>query len=160
MSIYAAEFMRQINPYRDKNATPAIRSKGKYRLHSFVCPNIWPLGYTIEQAFGVYRWMVETADNYPDPRRYGRNALTPVLSCVSSLPDDIHAITSLEDLRKRFQWALFACYGLAGTLHRWRTEHGITVDGVHWLHFPHYEPFNGPTSEADFQKMLTKMCQG
>ena len=155
MSIYAAECMRQINPYRSE--TPVIRSKGKYRMIDFVRPNIWPFGYTIEQAFGVYRWMVETADNYPAPRNSGRNALEPVLSCVSRLPYDIRPITSLDDLRERFRWALFAVYGLMGTLQRWRREHGITVDGVHWIRFPHYEPFNGPTSEADFRKMLTDM---
>jgi len=155
MSIYAAEFMRQINPYRDGEAR--VRRKGKYRLINFVRPNIWPFGYTIEQSFGVYRWMVETADNYPDARRCGRNALEPVLSCVSRLPSDVAPITSLRGLEERFRWAMFAVYGLMGTLERWRAEYGIRVEGVHWIRFPHYEPFNGPSSERDFGEMLTAM---
>jgi hypothetical protein len=87
-----------------------------------------------------------------------------LLSKQPSCIDDYYGpgpICSLDDLKKRFQYALFAWAGPSAV--RWRAENEINVNTRKILSFPHYAPFAGaplngkPTCEADIEKALGKL---
>lgn len=130
------------------------RTRGTYRLIEFIRPCCyWPQPYCVEQALGVYRWMVETALDPKYQTRWGCNPTLAQLAATSGRVRDLFyfpSIGSIAALRKRFQYALFSAYG--GD--QWREDYQIHQDAVRTLTFPHYRLTEAATSEHEFTKRL------
>ena len=128
-----------------------MKSKAKYRLIEFIRPDgFWPQPYTLEQAFGVFAWMLRTGDGYHDDGQWGRRDVRSLLSCKPtctnySAVDPIH---SVADLERRFHYALLSQCA-TGALARWRKDHRIVADGEIIIHFQHHAYGKTPTSEHD-----------
>ena len=125
-------------------------TKAKYRLIEFVRPgSYWPYPYSIEQAFGAWRWMVSTA---MQPKYRTQRGCCPALATVGASPGRVRRLEhvapfgSLEELRERFQYAMFLAGG--PECEQWRKDYGIHQDGVVTLAFPHHRLTTGPVSQA------------
>ena len=122
-----------------------LRQKARYSFIELVRPD-WFVPYSIEQRFGIFRWMVATCATSSTP-------MHP--NCVNDY--DVSGVSSIAQLQKRFHFALLSRDASAS---RWRSENGIDVAGHKILHFPHYAPFLGAPiqgkllSEQDTQKAL------
>jgi hypothetical protein len=148
------------------NAPAPLRQRARYDFINLIRPDHEV--YTVEQRFQIYRWMVATAKAIKPTReetgRWGVMGPIALLSKQPSCIDDYYGpgpICSLDDLKKRFQYALFAWAGPSAA--RWRAENGISVNTRKILSFPHYLPYAGaplngkPTCEADIEKALEKL---
>lgn len=134
-----------------------IRTKAKLRLINFLRPDCFPYPYAIEQAFHVFQWMVLTGKDYT---KYGRPGVFELLSMSPSCLgfSSVRSITSLEDLRRRFHYALLSVTEMP-LVAEWKRVNGISIEAEKWLHFPHYTPFIGNPlgSERDIQDALSKL---
>jgi hypothetical protein len=133
-----------------------LKRSAEIRFIEFVRPDgYWPYPYSTEQAFQVFRWMVTTGKEYT---KFGAPGVTELLStnptCLNF--SRVHPITSREDLRKRFHYALLSNYGTP-FVDQWRKANSISVTESRRLHFPHYTPFMGAgayESERDIKDAL------
>lgn len=139
-----------------------MKYKAKFDFVEFVRPDYyWPSRYTIEQAFGVIRWMAETGAAFQHSERWGRRgpieALSKKPSCCGF--SSVTPIRSIEDLRQRFHYAILSGYGGSG-LNDWREKYDIRCGGSQTIAFPHYKPLAGGarwTCEADVKKAIEAM---
>lgn len=124
-----------------------IRHKARYDFIEFVRPTSYH-SYTVEQQFGVLRWMVERAHAInPTKAETGRWGVSGPLELLSKKPSCVNhsgvdPIGSLDDLRERFHYALLSQYGGPSVV-RWMSNNGICITGKKVIHFPHYAPFAG-----------------
>ncbi len=104
--------------------------------------------------------MVRTGNAYRCSSGWGSYGPRELLSASSGVAlSRVSPIRSLDDLRRRFQHAFFGTHGGKATT-AWRVDHGIHVDTIKWLRFPHHEPFTESpsplTCENDVQKTLER----
>ncbi len=128
-----------------------MKSKAKYTLIEFLRPDgFWPYPYTLEQAFGVFAWMLRTGDKYHDDGQWGRHDIRSLLSCNPTCTNfsEVDPIHSVSDLRRRFHYAILGSH-VGPSLCRWRSEHRILPSGQPIIHFPHHAYDKTPTSEFD-----------
>lgn len=128
-----------------------MKTKTRYSFIEFLRPDsYWPTPYTIEQAFGVFRWLAQTGYAYEDKTRWGVQNIFSLLSgnptCVNF--SEVDPIRSVADLRRRFHYAFLSSY-LGPNLQRWREEHGIRPDGEKVIAFPHHAFDDLPDSNAN-----------
>lgn len=132
-----------------------VATKAKYRLVDFVRPSCgyWPTPYTLEQAFGVFRWMIVTGKEYHQPTTWGRSSVDCLLSCKPTCVgfSDVDPITSIDDLQRRFQYALLYDVANGGSMARWRKENGVTLDSARVISFPHHPWHTTEISEHEFK---------
>lgn len=105
----------------------------------------WPAPLSVEQAFETMRWLVRTGQDrkYLRSTRYGERGVVDLLNAdTHSSAGGFHPITSLEDLRKRFHWAVLAVPDTDGQ-EIWRYEHGIDVGAAAAIAVPTYKPGAG-----------------
>jgi hypothetical protein len=134
------------------------RSKMKFRFLDLLRPDRFPYPYSLEQAFHIFKWMVTTGEEYT---RYGSPGVRDLLnmrpSCLNS--GQVNPITSLDDLRRRFHYALLA-HEEVPLATSWKKANGICIQAEKWLAFPHYTPFGGNFgSEFDIEKSLKKLLE-
>lgn len=131
-----------------------MRTKATYKFIEFVRPDHFPYPYSLEQAFGVLRWMIDRADpqKYRDMGRWGVSYAECLLSLKPSCTGitTIRPITSLEDLRRRFHYALLSDQ-VGPNVARWRLHNDITVNGSKIIHFPHAAPMKDTVCENDIR---------
>lgn len=113
-----------------------IQTKVKMKFIELLRPDCyWPSPYTLEQALGTFQWMVKTGEKYD---RYNRPGVTELLSmkptCINSY--DVEPITSVDDLRKRFHFALLSKYA-SHSANKWREDNNIRCGRQRVLYFPH-----------------------
>lgn len=126
-----------------------MKTKAKYKFIEFIRPGcFWPEPYTLEQAFGVFAWMLQTGKGYHDDGTYGRRAVYPLLSGKPSCANfsAVDPIYSVADLERRFHYAILGGY-VGPNLGRWRKDNHILPDGERVIHFPHHDYGKTPTSE-------------
>lgn len=149
-----------------KNKQRAKRS-AVVSLIEFLRPDCyWPHPYSLEQAFQLFRWMVATAakSRYSDQMRWGAMSPIDLLSDSSGIGhSSVAPISSIADLRRRFQLAFFGTHGGNGTL-RWREENGIQAYGTVTLPYRHYVPHAGAKhlgfdSESAIETALNKFFE-
>jgi hypothetical protein len=132
-----------------------IKTRAKIRFIDFLRPGSFPYPYTIEQALHVFRWMISTGAAY---QKYMHSGVYELLSmkptCINH--NSVDSITSLDDLRCRFHWALLSA-GDSPIVKEWKQDMGISIQGEKILVFPHYTPFENTQSEADIQKALKSL---
>lgn len=138
-----------------------MKTKARYEFIDFIRPKAgyWPSPYTVEQAFGVFRWMAETGPRYHAPSRWGTASVKCLLSCQPTCVsfNEITPITGIEDLERRFHYALLYKASPGGVYDRWRTDCGIGIEQSRVISFPHHDPFKGPISEATIQSSLESL---
>lgn len=124
-----------------------MKSKATYKFIDFIRPGgYWPHPYSIEQAFGVFSWMLKTGESYHDQGRWGRHDVRSLLSCKPTCVNfsEVDPIASVKDLERRFHYAILDdCVG--PNLGQWRHNFGVTPTGRAIIHFPHDD---GTTSNA------------
>ena len=132
-----------------------IKTRAKIRFIDFLRPESFPYPYTIEQAFHVFRWMVSTRAAYQEWMRSGVYELLSMKpTCINH--SSVDPITSLDDLRCRFHWALLSAAVLPIAAN-WKQDMGISIQGEKIVVFPHYTPFENTQSEDDIQKALKSL---
>lgn len=137
-----------------------MKTKAKIAFVEFVRPDgYWPQPYTIEQAFEVFRWMVKTGRPFERPTRWGQNGPMEMLSCNPSCTEHHHVtnVLSIEDLRRRFHFALLSAYGTSSGVQEWREAENIKIGAERIIAFRHHKPFSGGagwTCEADVEKAI------
>lgn len=138
-----------------------MKTKALYRFIEFIRPGgYWPSQYTIEQAFGVFAWMVHTGKDYGDKVPYVTQSVDSLLSCKPECGvADVKPITSIADLRKRFHYAVLGNPYVGPNVTKWRNTFGITTDGKRIVHFPHYDYMEAPICFADVEKAITAMFE-
>lgn len=128
-----------------------IATKAKIRFADYVRPGGYPP--SIERRFGVFWWVVKAAHATRPTRTYwGPQGPIELLSmkptCVNC--HEVAPIESLEDLDRRFHYALLSDCG-SPAVDRWRAENGISVTSTRWVYFPHrkrHDPRRGPWSSS------------
>lgn len=143
MSAFAATYARTSGVFDSPDKKPILRTRAKFHFRAFISPDgYWPSPYSIEQAFGVLRWMAETG---ADKKKYGDRTTwvtQSVASLVSCKPTcgviEIDAVRNIADLTKRFHYALLSIHN-GPAVQRWRLDHNVTPDGEAVIHFPHYQ---------------------
>ena len=113
-----------------------MKTKAKISFIEFLRPCChWPYPYTLEQAFEVFRWMVKTGAPYGEFRERGPlETLSGKPTCIGF--SRVEPITSIEDLRKRFHYALLDNYG-GKTTDSWRENEKIDISQTRILRFKH-----------------------
>lgn len=117
-----------------------MKSKFKVEFANLISPDgFWPWPYSIEQAFGIFEWMVETGERYPPV--HGRWVDCGVTELLGTQPTcgysgSTQKVHSCADLRKRFHWAVLSRYTNSCT-EKWRADNNITPMGVKIIHFAH-----------------------
>jgi len=161
-------YMLHCAPMGFTNPAP-LHIKARYAFIELVRPDCWKL-YSIEQYFGIFRWMVQTAcattPTESETGRWGASGPVDLLngspSCVNA--PEVDGIRGIQDLSKRCHYALLA-RDIGSSAHRWRNENRININESRILTFPHYAPFCGapllgkPTSESDIGKALTGLLE-
>lgn len=99
----------------------------------FIRPDsFWPYPYSIEQAFQTFRWMVETGNEYRGQagRYSAQNGVRELLSKKPSCLEfrAVSPITSLDDLRERFHYAILSNHGHP-TVDQWRNDFDVLPTG-------------------------------
>lgn len=136
-------------------------SKATYQFIEFVRPSggYWPWPYSLEQAFGVFRWMIDVADpeKYHDKTEWGRRTVECLLSKKPSCTGmyEIDPINSLKDLEARFHYALLG--NASNNVNRWRAHHDIGVSSKKIIHFDHAVPMRDAESEAQIQGAFVRL---
>lgn len=128
------------------------------QLEAFLRPDsFWPSPYSTEQAFQLFRALLDSGRPYRDPRT--RAGVIELLSMASGCNfSAVTPIRNLADLRERFRWVFFGeIFGDA--VDRWRRECGISAYGEFNIPYRHYKPkapvFHlGFQSESDIRKAL------
>lgn len=116
-----------------------MKTKATYDWIDFVRPDgYWPYPYTIDQAFGVFAWMMKTGSHTKHSTTWGMQGVYELLSCKSSCVNfhSVDPIISLDDLRKRFHYAILGKAGSSVQL--WRQKYGILIGKRRQIHFPHF----------------------
>lgn len=166
----AHQYMLHANP------VPGARVKGPLRRKSFTVPLIellrpdgyWPQPLSIEQAFEVLRWMATTGSSKPEftsQLQWGRAGIHELLTGGSGLSHGrVEPITSIEDLRRRFHFAVLSRASSRGQ-EMWRSEFGIRPEGTVTVPYPTYKPFAalphlGWRSEADVHAEIKRLTTG
>lgn len=128
-----------------------MKTKAKYRFIEFVRPDgWWPQPYTLEQAFGVFAWILKTGSKIYDQSGWGRRDIRSLLSCKPTCVNfsEVEPVVSVQDLERRFHHAILS--GFVGpNIRAWREKLGITPDGEAIISFPHHGWKGGPFSEHD-----------
>ncbi len=159
----AAAYMAHSAPMGFKRA-PRIRQSMSCAFIELVRPDCYDL-YSIECQFHIFRWMVQTASEVKPTKaetgRWGVSGPIDLLkmspSCVNGYPP-LH-IHSLEDLRRRFHFAVLA-RDIGPSAQRWRREQFVAPGESRTLDFPHYPAFKGAplqgkiVSESDVSKSI------
>lgn len=145
MSAFAATYSRTHNVFGDRSEDkkPILRTRAKFRFRAFISPDgYWPSPYSIEQAFGVLRWMAETGadkSKYGDKTTWVTQSVAALLSCKPTCGmTEIDPIRDIADLTKRFHYAILSIHN-GPRVEQWRRDHGITADGSEIISFPHYQ---------------------
>lgn len=124
------------------------RQKAAVQLIEFARPRgCWPYKYSIEMAFAVLHWMVVSGKGYVTPGQWVNTSVASLLGAQSLDCSYGNPITSLDDLRERFQNAFFA--PSVASVDKWREDCGINVYNTLDLKFPHYKP-GSPPAELGF----------
>jgi hypothetical protein len=116
-----------------------MKTKATYSFAEFIRPDcFWPHPYTLEQAFGVLKWMIDSGQGYFDATRWGTQTIEGLLSKKPTCTGfrEIEPVISIDDLRERFHYALLS-RNVGPNLARWRREQGIEVGGKRTMVFPH-----------------------
>lgn len=143
--------------------TKDIQSRFKVSFIELVRPGSFPYPYTLEQAFQVLRWMATTGAEYRADTRWGDQGVFEVLSKKPSCRgfSGVTPISSLEDLRERFHYAILSKSENA-IVDKWRRDHDVLPDGKAIIPYPVHkdwgvrEPFK---SQADLKKALTELLE-
>lgn len=138
-----------------------MQTKAKFRFIEFIRPTCyWPHPYTLEQAFGVFRWMVQTGKPFIDQGRWGQHTVKSLLSkkptCVNF--SYVEPIVSIDDLRERFHYAILSDY-VGPQLRAWREKFRIRPDGEAVISFPHHKWHTADSSEAEFASGLSALLR-
>jgi hypothetical protein len=163
----AGAYMAYSGPMGLFRRPAVLRQKATYSFIELVRPDGYPV-YTIEQRFGILRWMAATArattPTKAETGAWGAENTFCLLNCHPTCVNDdrVYAIQSLDDLDRRFHFALLSA-NAGASARRWRKENGISVTEQKILHFPHFKPFAGaplqgkPRSEAYIKKAVTSL---
>ncbi|MBK6616363.1 hypothetical protein [Ottowia sp.] len=134
------------------------RQKATISLIEFLRPGgHWPYPYSVEMAFHVFHWMIASGSGYSTPGRWVTASVGRLLGGANADNSYPTAITSLADLKRRFQVAFFESG--AECIDRWRMDQGINAYGEVELRFPHFKPMQplpdlGFGCERDLGKAL------
>lgn len=145
---------------RDTAEKSEIRSKAKYRFIEFLRPDgYWPQPYRIEQAFGVFGWLIESGQRFKRRGQWGEHTIECLLSKKGSCTGirTIDHIESIDDLRERFHHAFFGNYSPIAAA--WRKAAGINAYGSKVIAFPHYEFGKHYHSEISLKGGIDKLIQ-
>lgn len=137
-----------------------MRTKAKYDFAAFVRPGgYWPHPYSVEQAFGVLRWMVQTGTPYHSRGTWGTHSIHGLLSCKPTCVNfnEIEPISSLGDLERRFHYGLLENAG--ARLEQWRQDFGVKVYSQRTITFKHSEPFKDEMCEAAIKRGLDSLMK-
>lgn len=154
-------------PFEDTPAKPRRNRSFTIPLIELVRPDsFWPQPLSIERAFELMRWMVDVGGSkYDTPQRWGTCSVSDLLGATSGIGHtSMLPIKSLDDLRRRFHYAILARPSSEGQ-ERWREDNGIGPAGVIKVIRPTYRPFDGAShlcwrSEGDIQDALAAMLTG
>lgn len=113
-----------------------IQTKVKIKFIDLLSPDcVWPYPYTLEQALGVFQWMVKTGEEY---NKYNQSGVTELLSmkptCINF--SEIESITSVDDLQKRFHFALLS-QDASSSAQEWREDERVKPNAQRSIFFPH-----------------------
>jgi hypothetical protein len=143
--------------------TKDIQSRFKVSFIELVRPGSFPYPYTLEQAFQVLRWMATTGAEYRADTRWGDQGVFEVLNMKPSCRgfSSVAPITSLNDLRQRFHYAILS-KSENPIVDKWRRDHDILPDGKATIPYPVHKdwgvrkPFK---CQDDLKKALTELLE-
>jgi hypothetical protein len=140
-----------------------ISTKAKYKFIEFLRPgSYWPSPYTIEQAFGVFGWMIESGQSFQRRGQWGYHTIECLLSrpgkssCTGLFTID--PVRSVDDLRQRFYAAFFDSYSPMAAA--WRMACGIDAYKSKVIAFKYHDHGTGGNSEHGFKESLNAMLSG
>lgn len=143
---YETQWELHTNPFDEAGDVPPVR------LKSFRAPLIellrpegyWPQPLSTEQAFELLRWMATTGASKPEYTSqlgWGRAGIHELLTGGSGLSRGrVEPISSLQDLRRRFHYAILSGATSEGQV-RWRRDFGVDPAGVVTVRRPTFKPF-------------------
>lgn len=136
-----------------------VRTKAKYDFAKFLRPEcFWPQPYSVEQAFGVFAWMIETGQPFAQQGRWGANTIEAGLSPGQTSCTGMRTasrILSVENLRERFPLAFFGDYSAA--VIAWRKAIGINAYSQKIIAFPHHGFNESGCCEAKLQSGIDEL---
>ncbi|AOG02919.1 hypothetical protein [Bosea sp. RAC05] len=157
------------NNYFAEGGEPAARRRNfRVSLIDLVRPDsFWPHPISVEMAFELLRWMVEKGSDpsYATQLKWGKCGVEEMLSGGSVRGfTQIKPIQSLDDLRKRFHYAILSSPESDGQV-AWRRDHRIDVNSSLTIKAPVYKAFHavpqlGFTSEAAVIDQLEDVLTG
>ncbi len=163
MSLYAGISALHSHWFSEAPLDPGRQSRFSVDLTEFLRPDgAWPARYTLEQTFQTFRRFVETGSGYTSQERWGKVGVKALLSATSANDStDVDEITSIEDLRKRFHYALLG-HARSPAMAQWRKDHRIAPGERIQVRHPVHAPFQGArylgwSSEAAIRDTLDHM---
>lgn len=166
MSI-ADQYVLHANPVPDARV-PAAPRRESFTVHliDLLRPDgYWPQPLSIEEAFETLRWMAATGSSKPEftsRLEWGSAGINDLLTGGSGIGNRrIEPISSIQDLRRRFHFAILSRAASHGQ-ELWRREFGIRPEGTVTVPYPTFKPFVqlpglGWRSEAMIQTEIMRL---
>lgn len=136
-------------------------------LIEFLRPEpLWPYPYSLEMAFSVLRWLIETASHpqFEEQYEYHRSSAAGVMGAEGAINGAGRPIANIDDLKNRFVDALLMSDRCRPDVTRWREAHGISPMSHHEMRFAHYKPHHLPAhlpwrSESEVRQALRDLLE-
>lgn len=142
-----------------KMPEPRVRRHMHVPLIELLRPDgYWPYPLSIEQAFATFQWMVRTGQAYWRHSDTGVPELLAAQPGVFGIGPYAAPIQSLDDLQRRFHFALLSKQS-SDLVRSWRRDHAIDVHATVSIDAPHYKPMDSRAhgSEDHIQKTLKRV---
>ena len=133
---------------------PRTRRKAVIHLIEFLRPDgYWPTPYTVEMAFQVLRWLITSASGggYVTRHQWHDTCAVGLMGGVGAVNGGCRPIRSLENLSKRFHWAILGSDRYHPEVARWRADKGIHANAVLEMGIRHYSPLRAPPAHLPWR---------
>lgn len=146
---------------------PRTRRSATIRLIEFLRPDpFWPWPYSLEMGFQALRWLIASAADarFIEPHQWHTSCAVGLMGGEGAQNGACRPITSLDDLKQRFVYALLGSDRHHPEVTRWREHCGIHPTAEIEMRFRHYKPHYPPShlpwrSEAQIREALTALLE-
>lgn len=143
------------------------RRSATVHLIEFLRPDsYWPYPYSLEMGFQALRWLIASAADprFVEQHQWHTSCAVGLMGGASAQNGACRPITSVDDLKQRFTYALLGSDRHRPEVTRWREHWGIHPTAQIEMRFRHYKPHHPPAhlpwrSEAQIRDALTALFE-
>lgn len=143
------------------------RRTAAIQLIEFLRPDpFWPWPYSLEMGFQALRWLIASAADpgFVEHHQWHTSCAVGLMGGEGAQNGACRPITSIDDLKQRFVYALLGSDRHRPEVTRWREQCGIHPGAQIPMQFRHYKPHYPAShlpwrSEAQIREALTALLE-